>query len=201
MVKISQKIVGYSVTDPNAPAPTPVKPAEKPVERPTLLTGTTYKIKTPLSEHALYVTINDYAGKPFELFVNSKAMEHFQWIVAFTRLISAVFRHGGDCAFLIEELRSVFDPKGGYFKKGGKYMPSLVAEIGQVIEDHLRGLGLTPVEDTSLVVAAKAMVAEKTAEPEGFPPEAALCGKCQTKAVVVMDGCWTCLSCGDSKCS
>ena len=109
------------------------------VERPEMLVGSTYKIKTPLSDHALYVTINDIVlnsgteheqRRPFEVFINSKNMEHFQWIVALTRIISAVFRKGGDVTFLVEELRSVFDPKGGYFKKGGKYMPSLVAELG-----------------------------------------------------------------------
>src|SRR5690606_36315224 len=80
--------------------------------------------------------------RPFEIFINSKAMEHFQWIVALTRIISAVFRKGGDCTFLVEELKSVFDPKGGYFKRGGKFMPSLVAEIGDVIEQHMKYIGL-----------------------------------------------------------
>jgi len=117
------------------------------VERPEMLVGSTYKIKTPLSEHALYVTINDIVlnegtehelRRPFEVFINSKNMEHFQWIVALTLIISAVFRKGGDVTFLVHELRSVFDPRGGYFKKGGKYMPSLVAEIGDAIESHMQ---------------------------------------------------------------
>jgi len=121
------------------------------LERPPQLHGTTYKITTPLSEHALYVTINDIIlnpgtphelRRPFELFINSKNMDHFQWIVALTRIISAVFRKGGDVTFLVEEMRSVFDPRGGYFKKGGKYMPSLVAEIGDAIECHMRMIGL-----------------------------------------------------------
>ena len=116
------------------------------LERPDQLAGSTYKIKTPLSDHALYVTINDIVlnpgtehelRRPFEIFINSKNMEHFQWIVALTRIISAVFRKGGDVAFLVEELHSVFDPGGGYLKRGGKHVPSLVAEIGTVIEDHL----------------------------------------------------------------
>ena len=121
------------------------------LERPEMLLGSTYKVKTPLSEHALYVTINDIVlnpgtehelRRPFEIFINSKNMEHFQWIVALTRIISAVFRKGGDVTFLVEELHSVFDPKGGYFKRGGKYMPSLVAEIGDAIESHLVIIGL-----------------------------------------------------------
>ena len=112
------------------------------VERPERLIGSTYKIKTPLSDHALYVTINDIVlnpetpyekRRPFEIFINSKNMDHFQWIVALTRIISAVFRKGGDVIFLVEELRSVFDPQGGYFKPGGKYTPSLVAEIGDAL--------------------------------------------------------------------
>ena len=121
------------------------------LERPEQLAGSTYKIKTPLSDHALYVTINDIVlnpetehelRRPFEIFINSKNMEHFQWIVALTRIISAVFRKGGDVAFLVEELHSVFDPGGGYLKRGGRHVPSLVAEIGTVIEDHLIKIGL-----------------------------------------------------------
>jgi len=161
--KIEQKIVGYKVlkdeaVEQPADAAAPETPEQDMVvhlheklERPEMLVGSTYKIKTPLSEHALYVTINDIIlnggtrhelRRPFEIFINSKNMDHFQWIVALTRIISAVFRKGGDVTFLVEELRSVFDPRGGYFKKGGKYMPSLVAEIGDAIECHLRMIGL-----------------------------------------------------------
>jgi hypothetical protein len=149
--------------------------------------------------------------RPFEIFINSKAMDHFQWIVALTRIISAVFRKGGDVTFLVEEMRSVFDPKGGYFKKGGKYMPSLVAEIGDVIESHMRSIGLLgdngPDERQRKLIAEQrnkyevGMKAIEDAGEDSFPPESTLCGKCQTKAVIVMDGCLTCLNCGDSKCS
>ena len=126
------------------------------LERPEMLIGSTYKIKTPLSEHALYVTINDIVlnpetpyekRRPFEIFINSKNMDHFQWIVALTRIISAVFRKGGDATFLVEELRSVFDPQGGYFKRGGKYTPSLVAEIGDAIEAHMKIIGMILEDD------------------------------------------------------
>ena len=138
-------------------------------------------------------------------------MEHFQWIVALTRVVSATFRKGGDCTFLVEEMRSVFDPKGGYFKKGGKFMPSLVAEIGEVIEAHLRAIGLLKDEDPDPhqrqhIAAARAkyearVQAVEDAGEDGFPPEALLCSKCQTKAVIVMDGCLTCLACGASRCN
>ena len=189
------------------------------LERPEMLIGSTYKVKTPLSEHALYVTINDIVlnhgtenekRRPFEIFINSKNMDHFQWIVALTRIISAVFRKGGDVTFLVEELRSVFDPRGGYFKKGGRYMPSLVAEIGDAIECHMRMIGL--LKDDGLDEDRKAMLAEKRAqfeaatasakcEDEGdFPEGAQLCIKCHTKAAIKMDGCLTCLNCGESKC-
>jgi hypothetical protein len=194
------------------------------IERPETLQGTTYKIKTPLSDHALYVTINDIIlnpgtehelRRPFEIFINSKNMDHFQWIVALTRIMSAVFRKGGDVTFLVEELRSVFDPKGGYFKKGGKYMPSLVGEIGDVIEQHLKAIGL--IRDEGLDEHRKTLIDEKRAQYEaakgtaatstdpgnsagGFPEEATLCAKCQTKAVILLDGCWTCLNCGESRC-
>ena len=144
-VKISQKIKGYSVITPDdkareaaaaAKAPAPAAAAandpgivhmHEAIERPEMLLGSTYKIKSPLVEHAFYVTINDIilnagteheARRPFEVFINSKSMEHFQWIVALTRIMSAVFRKGGDVTFLVEEMKAVFDPKGGYFKAG-----------------------------------------------------------------------------------
>ena len=221
--KFEQRIVKYSVVTAEtsateAPQDNVIQMHEK-VERPEMLLGSTYKIKTPLSEHALYVTINDIVlnegtahelRRPFELFINSKNMDHFQWIVALTRIVSAVFRKGGDVTFLVEELRSVFDPKGGYFKKGGRFMPSLVAEIGDVLESHLRLIGL--LKDNKPDAHQKKLIDEKRAEYQRsqqlsgpsasneFPGGAELCAKCHTKAMVQMDGCLTCLNCGESKC-
>src|SRR5690606_13440848 len=155
------------------PAAGRVQQLDELLQRPEALEGATYKIKTPLSEHALYVTINDIVlnpgtehelRRPFEIFINSKNMDHFQWIVALTRIISAVFRKGGDVTFLVEELHSVFDPRGGYFKKGGKFMPSLVAEIGDAIECHLRMIGM--LKDDGLDEHQKRLVAEKRAQYE-----------------------------------
>lgn len=228
--KISQKIIGCEVIKESELAasaePEEEKSEDKVVqlherlERPEVLLGSTYKVKTPLSEHALYITINDVVlnlgtphelRRPFEIFINSKNMDHFQWIVALTRIISAVFRKGGDVTFLVEELRSVFDPRGGYFKKGGRYMPSLVAEIGDAIECHLRMIGM--LKDDGLDEHQMKLVAEKRAQFESaaqasynseddgaFPAGAVLCVKCNTKAAVNMDGCLTCLNCGESKC-
>jgi len=188
------------------------------------LEGSTYKIKTPLDDHAMYVTINDIIlnpgteheqRRPFEIFINSKNMDHFQWIVALTRLMSAVFRKGGDVTFLAEELQAVFDPKGGYFKPGGKFMPSIIAEIGAVIEHHLQKIGLMEKEELSeqqqLILEQKRAEAEASAQKKtiaetateadsAYPASATLCNKCHTKAVVIMDNCATCLSCGYSKC-
>ena len=229
-IKIEKKITGYSVVTPEdkakaeeaaqavAAAKAEVVQMGEPLSRPDKLVGNTYKIKTPVTEHALYITINDvvmFEGteqehrRPFEIFINSKNMEHFQWIVALTRVMSAVFRKGGDITFLVEELHSVFDPNGGYFKKGGKYMPSLVAEIGDAIECHLRMIGL--IKSNDLDEHQKKLIEEKRAEylekhahepknEEGFPPGAQLCNKCHTKAMIIMDGCLTCLNCGESKC-
>jgi len=229
--KIEKKIVGYEVLKDEEPeqdsgcVATELKEEDNIVQlheklqRPEMLLGSTYKVKTPLSEHALYITINDVVlnpgtkhelRRPFEIFINSKNMDHFQWIVALTRIISAVFRKGGDVTFLVEELRSVFDPRGGYFKKGGRYMPSLVAEIGDAIECHLRMIGM--LKDDGLDEHQKKLVAEKRAQYESavekrntddssdFPDGAQLCKKCNTKAAVQMDGCLTCLNCGESKC-
>lgn len=220
--KIDGKIVDYRLAEKTEPAPkAEVVHMHESVERPELLLGSTYKIKTPLSEHALYVTINDIVlnegtehelRRPFEIFINSKNMDHFQWVVALTRVISAVFRKGGDCTFLVEEMKAVFDPKGGYFKRGGRFMPSLVADIGYAIESHMKMIGLLLEEEPD--EHQQKFIAEKRAEFEqskstgdhesgsdsSFPDSATLCSKCYTKALVMMDGCMTCLSCGDSKC-
>ena len=279
-VKIDKKIKGYTVLTPEdrarenaaviqAESVTRAKAeAELPVadiihmheriERPEVLIGSTYKIKSPLVEHAMYVTINDIVlnsgtehelRRPFEIFVNSKSMEHFQWIVALTRIMSAVFRKGGDVTFLVDEMKAVFDPRGGYFKAGGVYMPSLVAELGAIVEEHLKSIGM--IHDPEMSAHQRAILAEKRAQYENrakknsnvtsnsnpspatagegaqradggalsampdpashedisvtgdgtsFPPSATLCHKCNTKALVIMDGCATCLNCGSSKC-
>jgi hypothetical protein len=275
--RINKKIKGYQVlgsdtkSAPETQAATPQAQApevsefkviqmHEKLERPEILIGATYKIKSPLFEHALYVTINDIvlnAGtefemrRPFEIFINSKNMDHFQWIVALTRIMSAVFRKGGDVTFLVEELKAVFDPRGGYFKAGGVYMPSIVAELGNIVEQHLKMIGL--LHDPELSESQRRLIAEKRAAYEAanakknseigtagemggamvgedadapqaassrrrpgtgetgeaaeaqsdagtFPPGAMLCGKCNSQALVLLDGCQTCLNCGYSKC-
>ena len=189
------------------------------VQRPEYLVGATYKIKTPVSDHAMYVTINDIVlnegtpyeqRRPFEIFINSKNLDHFQWIVALTRIISAVFRKGGDVTFLVDELKAVFDPRGGYWQAGGKFMPSIIAELGYVIEKHLQTIGLLKKQELDehaqkLIAEKKAEFEERTKQTDAFakshfPEGAQLCSKCSTAAVVMMDGCMTCLNCGDSKC-
>ena len=232
-IKIEKKITNYGVVKPEekeeakkadlkameTSAGGKVIHMTEAVERPEMLVGSTYKVKTPVSDHAMYITINDIIlnqdtdheqRRPFEIFINSKNLDHFQWIVALTRIISAVFRKGGDVTFLVEELKAVFDPRGGYWKPGGKFMPSLIAEIGAVIEDHMKKIGM--LKDEGLDEHQKALVEAKRAEFEAqnkqadaftesdYPAGATLCAKCNTAAVVMMDGCMTCLSCGDSKC-
>ena len=260
--KIDQKITGYSVVQPDdkrdaasvaasahkAPPMAEVIQMHESLERPETLVGSTFKIKSPLFEHALYITINDIvlnAGtpneqrRPFEIFINSKNMDHFQWIVALTRVLSAVFRKGGDITFIAEEMKAVFDPRGGYFKAGGVYMPSIVAEIGAVLEQHMKNIGL--IHDPDMDDATRKLIAEKRAayeaigdkknsdaatltapaaaapvgahsvgdaspeaaepaEASNFPAGSQMCGKCNTKALVLMDNCQTCLNCGYSKC-
>lgn len=231
-VKIEKKITGYALVNEQDKIDAAAKATElkdlnakivqigEPLDRPEKITGSTYKVKTPVTEHALYITINDVVmnegtpqehRRPFEIFINSKNMDHFQWIVALTRVMSAVFRKGGDVTFLVEELKSVFEPSGGYFKKGGKFVPSLVAEIGEVVEQHLQSIGM--LKKPGLDEHQQKLVDEKKTEylqkhaksgeemnAEGFPKNASLCNKCQTKASIVMDGCLTCLNCGESKC-
>src|SRR6187397_2490185 len=178
------------------------------VQRPEMLVGSTYKIKTPVSDHAMYVTINDIVlnegtpyeqRRPFEIFINSKNLDHFQWIVALTRIISAVFRKGGDVTFLVDELKAVFDPRGGYWQAGGKFMPSIIAELGYIVEKHLIEIGLLKGPDLSK--DQKEFLAKKKAEFEArgsqkdafannsFPEGAQLCTKCNTAAAVMLDGC------------
>lgn len=201
------------------------------LERPEMLRGSTYKVKTPIDDHAMYVTINDIvlnfdtpheSQRPFEIFVNSKNLDHYQWIVALTRIMSAVFRKGGDVTFLVDELKAVFDPRGGYWKPGGKYMPSIIAELGYIVEKHLQYIGMLPME--TLDEHQKELLEKKRKEYEEsrkqrdifakadpLPADEAsgataiegakLCKKCNDRSVVQMDGCMTCLSCGDSKCS
>ena len=240
-MKIGKKIVGYAVAKPTdansevqtgsdivpkatSPKADVIQMHEK-LERPNKLIGSTYKLKTPdhVSEHAMYITVNDIIlnegtenelRRPFEVFINSKNLEHYQWIVALTLIMSAVFRKGGDITFLVDELRSVFDPRGGYWNKG-KYMPSIIAEIGEVIESHLidigmlKGRGLSEeqarlIEDKKAELrekhGASAAASESANTDEPWMESATMCAKCNNKSVVLMDGCQTCLNCGDSKC-
>lgn len=216
---IQKKIVGVEVVDPAAAKAEVValkqKVAMEDIPRPEVLRGSTYKLKCPVLESALYITINDILieddgepyYRPFEIFINSKEMQHYQWIVGLTRVMSAVFRKGGDVTFLVEELSSVFEPSGGYFKKGGKFMPSLVAEIGEVLKMHLITLGM--IKSDALSPEQQELVQKKRAEAQakgvdvedsGFPANATVCAKCHTKAVVRLDNCDTCLSCAEAKC-
>ncbi len=168
-----------------------------PLDRPAALEGQTYKIKWPGSEHALYITINDIviAGhrRPFEVFINSKNMEHFAWTVALTRMISAVFRRGGDISFVVEELKAVFDPRGGAWMEG-KYIPSILAAIGGVIERHLIDIGFIAGEGLGLKSDPKAAVMAVGGA------RGASCPSCGAYEMRMVEGCMTCGACGHSKC-
>ncbi|MEP1199412.1 adenosylcobalamin-dependent ribonucleoside-diphosphate reductase [Tateyamaria sp.] len=169
----------------------------EPLDRPSELEGNTYKVKWPDSEHALYITINDIVigghRRPFEVFINSKNMEHFAWTVALTRMISAVFRRGGDVSFVVEELKAVFDPRGGAWM-GGKYIPSILAAIGGVIEQHMVAIGFIEGEGMGLKADPKADMAQLGA------PRGKACSSCGSYELRMVEGCMTCASCGFSKC-
>ena len=178
-------------------------PSEQPREssppavfkRDPILEGATYKLKPPESDHAVYVTINHAVvnGTPrlMEVFVNSKSMEHFAWVVALTRVISAIFRHESRPTFLVEELRSVFDPRGGYWA-GGRYVPSLVAEIGNCLQQHMERLGIVERDDPTPNIEPG-----RNIDP-GMKPQG-ICEKCGAFAVVFSSGCDKCQECGFSK--
>ncbi|PRX37423.1 ribonucleoside-diphosphate reductase class II [Meinhardsimonia xiamenensis] len=170
----------------------------EPLDRPQELQGTTYKLKWPGSEHALYITINDIVvngrRRPFEIFINSKNMEHFAWTVALTRMISAVFRRGGDVSFVVEELKAVFDPRGGAWMEG-RYVPSILAAIGGVIERHLIEIGFIEGEGLGLKIDPSARVV-----PLEEPPRGPVCAACGSFDQRMIEGCLTCMDCGYSKC-
>ncbi len=167
----------------------------EPLDRPPTLEGQTYKLKWPESEHAIYITINDIiiAGhrRPFEVFINSKNMEHFAWTVALTRMISAVFRRGGDISFVVEELKAVFDPRGGAWMEG-RYIPSILAAIGGVIERHLVSIGFITGEGMGLKADPQGLVADR--------PRGKACSSCGSYDLRMIEGCLTCSNCGYSKC-
>ncbi len=168
----------------------------EPLDRPNELEGQTYKVKWPDSEHAIYITINDIVlnghRRPFEVFINSKNMEHFAWTVALTRMISAVFRRGGDVSFVVEELKAVFDPRGGAWMQG-KYIPSILAAIGGVIEKHMIATGFIAGEGMGLK-------ADPQADVVNLGNRGKACPSCGQYDLRMVEGCMTCASCGHSKC-
>ncbi len=212
-----------TLAEPSRPmsAPVPVLvPAERengvvyiaqPLDRPEDLPGKTYKIKWPGSDHAIYITINDVMQdgrrRPFEIFINSKNMEHYAWTVALTRMISAVFRRGGDVSFVVEELKAVFDPRGGQWMEG-RYVPSLLAAIGGVIERHLIEIGFLAPADAPLLTEAadqRVRLASGVREPAqggagGNAPTMGQCPNCGAASLTHQEGCDVCLNCGYSRC-
>jgi ribonucleoside-diphosphate reductase alpha chain len=202
-----------NVREPELPLPAPEsKPADiyeagavvymtQPLNRPESLPGQTYKIKWPDGEHAMYITINDVVQdgrrRPFEIFINSKNMEHYAWTVGLTRMISAVFRRGGDVSFVVEEMKAVFDPRGGAWL-GGKYVPSLLAAIGDVIEHHMIDIGFLPAREAPDKSLSQKKVVNLPAQ--GATARMAQCPKCGDASLIRIEGCDQCTSCGYSKC-
>ncbi|MSO65160.1 MAG: adenosylcobalamin-dependent ribonucleoside-diphosphate reductase [Alphaproteobacteria bacterium] len=176
----------------------------RPLDRPGVLPGQTYKVRWPESDHAIYITINDIVQdgrrRPFEVFINSKNMEHFAWTVALTRMISAVFRRGGDVSFVVEELKAVFDPRGGHWVEG-RYVSSLLAAIGEVIEEHLVAIGFMAAPHDADHQAEEWRKAAGMEEPGPSVTRLRTCPRCSQPALMRMENCDTCTSCGYSKCS
>ncbi|WP_170573542.1 adenosylcobalamin-dependent ribonucleoside-diphosphate reductase [Ruegeria atlantica] len=204
---VTGSVLTVSESDDKAPGESASAPHEvdggevvymsEPLDRPQSLEGSTYKLKWPDSEHAIYLTINDIViggrRRPFEVFINSKNMEHYAWTLALTRMISAVFRRGGDVSFVVEELKAVFDPRGGAWVQG-KYIPSILAAIGGVIEQHLINIGFLEGEGMGLKSDPQAQVVNMDA------PRGKACPSCGQFDMVMIEGCMTCRSCGHSKC-
>ena len=177
-----------------------------PLARDAVLSGFTYKLKWVGSDHAIYVTINDIERdgrkRPFEIFINTKNLEHYAWTVALTRMISAVFRRGGDVSFVVEELKAIFDPQGGQWMNG-RYVPSLLAAIGEIIESHLVRIGfLQPTQSHSIESPLDSRSAPGD-DPDAHPRSRIAgrrCPRCQVGFLVLASGCWTCRDCGYAKC-
>ena len=180
----------------------------QPPKRPQELEGTTYKIRTPLAADALYVTINDLVEedgrrRPYEIFINTKNLQYFSWIVAMTRLISSVFRHDPAPKFLVEELKSIYDPNGGYFSDG-TYIPSLAADIGRIIERHLGKIGIMPMPQKRK--PAPETPVKKPTDDKSVPQDVSqfdgmmICPVCNERKLVMQENCMKCLACGHSKC-
>jgi len=202
---VTGSVLSVSETADVAPGETPAQSGDgaeivymsEPLDRPTELEGMTYKLKWPDSNHAIYITVNDVIlggrRRPFEVFINSKNMEHFAWTVALTRMISAVFRRGGDVSFVVEELKAVFDPRGGAWM-GGKYVPSILAAIGGILEQHMVRTGFLAGEGMGLKT-------DPTAEVVNLGGgRGTACSACGDYAMRMIEGCMTCASCGHSKC-
>ncbi|MQY44324.1 adenosylcobalamin-dependent ribonucleoside-diphosphate reductase [Epibacterium sp. SM1969] len=193
----SEKAPGEGAEAPQSDESAEVVYMSEPLDRPQSLEGSTYKLKWPDSEHAIYLTINDIIigghRRPFEVFINSKNMEHYAWTLALTRMISAVFRRGGDVSFVVEELKAVFDPRGGAWVKG-KYIPSILAAIGGVIETHMVKIGFIEGEGMGLKTDPQAQVVNLDA------PRGKACPACGEFTLQMVEGCMTCTSCGHSKC-
>jgi ribonucleoside-diphosphate reductase alpha chain len=189
-----------SVDTPSEPAPQalPEVSAVDVEPRSDALTGATYKLKWPDSEHAIYITVNDTwdgpTRRPYEVFINSKNMDHFQWTVALTRMVSAVFRRGGDVTFVVEELKAVFDPKGGAWLKG-KFVPSILSAIGGVIEQHMIAIGYIHSPEHVDIVRD-----EPVEQVVKSIPSVPLCPKCMGSNFVKEGGCEICKDCGSSAC-
>ena len=205
-VKIESPIVGFSiekkadgVPTESTPLPTEsVPPANKPLRRPPVLEGRTYQLKTPQNEAAFYLTINKLDGVPYELFINSRDTHSFQWVAALTRLASLALRKGIPVADIASELESIADPNGGYWEKH-RYIPSLVAGVGVALTRFA-----TEAQEGCVChadgVPTESVPPATEVESGEYPPNAILCKKCNHKSMILMDGCLTCLNCGDSKC-
>lgn len=202
-LKINQKIVGWNVnkTTDEEGNTHEIREATT-LDRPRVVEGRTYKINPAVTDSAMYITINDVilddgTRRPVEMFINSKHVAHQQWISALTRMVSAIFRKPGPYLFVAEELKQIYDPQGGYFD-GGSMMPSVVAHVAKVLTEHFIWIGA--MEAPALTAVQKEVLSKKKAEAEEKGIKGQVCPKCHDPSVIMLDGCMTCVSCGDSKC-
>ncbi len=192
----------------------PIKATTKKNERPYVLNARVYKLKSVFVDSAVYVTITyiEEEGKkrPFEIFINSKDLTRAAEYSVLTRLISAIFRRSEDPTFILEELKSIYDPNGGRMKNG-RYLPSFYAEIADVLEEFFADIGLIKKRENKLkkiTLFSFGSSSKKDSEAESQDPSDTpddnlrICPKCGQRTLKVENGCMTCINpdCGYSKC-
>ena len=213
MVKIDKKIVGYSVKQQGqesdkatfdaqskdeitVPAHVPVQVQSDETE---IMNSFSWSIKRNAEKvnngkmihdfDKVYITlVFDGNNNPVQVFFNSKDFSINEHLSMGAISLSHAFKNGT----YLELLESMIDIVGEGFFHRKKYRASLISAICSDILYYLGRINARPTDITEQEAAPKKQGAE--------PKKGEKCQRCGEYAVVVLDGCKTCLDCGDSKC-